>query len=363
MLKLITINNPFHKKPPLLFLIMILFTGLNCGKRTPPVPPMERISQRAELTGIQRGYAINLYWEIPENSKFDDRSQISRADIYRLVEMSSASITLSEEEFASRSTLIATVPISASTPKQLNYNDNLDFYGQLTRLRYAIRFVNNDGQKAAFSNFLVFEPTSKIGGSPSSLSGKVFQNRIQISWTAPVSNIDGSLPLNIIGYNVYKSVEGSSAKVVNDTPITSNNFNDNFFEFGRVYTYFIRTISLGNNSMPIESLDSIPIEVRPEDKFAPIPPSAISIAAAPKNLSIFFAVNPEKDIAGYRIYRTTDLNQPKSNWFLVTNELLTTNTFQDKDIESGKTYYYYLTAIDRSGNISDPSEIVSETAP
>jgi len=364
MLKPITIYSPPNRKSTLLLVIIILFAGMNCGKRTPPVPPIEKISQRAVISGIQRGYAINLFWEIPENYESKERSsEISRADIYRLVEISSASITLSEEEFASRSTLIATIPISASSPKQLNYNDNLDFFGQSTRLRYAVRFVNSDGQKAAFSNFLLIEPTAKIGGSPTSLSGKVFQNRIQISWNAPASNIDGSLPLNIIGYNIYKTVEDSTAKVINDAPVTSNNFNDNFFEFGRVYKYFIRTISLGNNGMPIESLDSIAIEIRPEDKFAPIPPSAITIAAAPNNLSIFFAVNPEKDIAGYRIYRSTDLNQPKPNWLLITNELLTTNTFQDKTVESGKTYYYYLTAIDQTGNISEPSETVSETAP
>ena len=39
----------------------------------------------------------------------------------------------------------------------------------------------------------------------------------------------------------------------------------------------------------------------------------------------------------------------------------TQNTFQDTDVESGKTYYYYLTATDKFNNVSDPSEIVSET--
>jgi fibronectin type 3 domain-containing protein len=97
--------------------------------------------------------------------------------------------------------------------------------------------------------------------------------------------------------------------------------------------------------------------------FAPTPPSAITIASAPDNLSIFFAVNPEKDIAGYRVYRSINRDQPLSNWTLLTDQLLTTNTFQDKKVEAGKTYYYYLTAVDKTGNVSEASVIVSEIAP
>ncbi|MEO8072430.1 MAG: TolB protein, partial [Acidobacteriota bacterium] len=67
--------------------------------------------------------------------------------------------------------------------------------------------------------------------------------------------------------------------------------------------------------------------------------------------------------AGYRIYRSTNKNLPLAEWQNLTPELLTTNTFQDRQVESGKTYYYYLTAADKAGNISEPSEIVSETAP
>ncbi len=101
----------------------------------------------------------------------------------------------------------------------------------------------------------------------------------------------------------------------------------------------------------------------PKDIFAPSPPSAVTIAAAPNNLSIFFALNLERDVAGYRIYRTTDLNQPKSEWQLLNSQLVLTNTFQDIKVESGKTYYYYLTAVDKAGNISEPSEVFSETTP
>ena len=75
------------------------------------------------------------------------------------------------------------------------------------------------------------------------------------------------------------------------------------------------------------------------------------------------AVNPEKDVVGYKIYRSIDKDLTKDQWTLLTPELLKTNTFQDTKVESGKTYYYYMTATDKFGNVSDLSEVVSETVP
>jgi len=80
-------------------------------------------------------------------------------------------------------------------------------------------------------------------------------------------------------------------------------------------------------------------------------------------LSIFFPANPETDVAGYNIYRSTDPGLPKDKWTKLNTELLTKTTFQDEKVESGKRYYYYLTAVDQAGNVSSPSEVVSETVP
>jgi fibronectin type 3 domain-containing protein len=66
---------------------------------------------------------------------------------------------------------------------------------------------------------------------------------------------------------------------------------------------------------------------------------------------------------GYRLYRSLDQNADKTKWELLTRDPLTTNTFQDTRVESGKTYYYYLTAVDNAGNVSQPSDVVSETVP
>ena len=113
----------------------------------------------------------------------------------------------------------------------------------------------------------------------------------------------------------------------------------------------------------VESLNSNSITVSPQDVFKPSAPTNITVAAAPGRLSIFFPANPEADVAGYNIYRSTDPDVPKSQWTKLNSALLTRTTFQDERVESGKRYYYYLTAVDGAGNTSDASEVVSEVVP
>jgi fibronectin type 3 domain-containing protein len=355
----------------LALLALIVAALLNClsclGKRKPPLPPVERIPQRVEISGFQRGDGVILSWKMPaRNAKSKDLLNIASIDIYRLAEPLNSPLSLSEEDFASRCTLIKNLPVTNADfgLKTMAYTDKLEFASQAVRLRYAVRFVNKSGQKAAFSNFLLIEPTAKLAKAPASLSTAVTQNAIELGWTAPETNIDDSRPVNILGYNIYRAeTKKEAARKLNKTPVSGTKYADKFFEFGKEYSYFVRVVSLGAGGEPIESLESNIVEIKPKDTFPPSAPTAITIAASPGSISIFFAVNPEKDIAGYKIYRSEDKDLEKSKWELLTPEAIKANTYQDKRVETGKTYYYYITATDTAGNVSDASEAVSETAP
>ena len=354
-------------KASLALLALVVLSGAGCGKRAAPTPPKERVLQRVEVSGFQRGNEVILSWKMPvRNAPKGSVLNISRADVYRLAEPVNSPLQLSEEEFANRSTLIAALAITDADfgLKTLTYQDALQFAGQAARLRYAIRFVNAAGQKAGFSNALLIEPTSKVAAAPTSLSAEPSQDAIHLKWQAPRTNVDGSTPVSLLGYNIYRSTsEKEPGKLLNKTPVTAAALDDEFFEFGKEYYYFVRAVSVGTQAEPVESAESNILKFKPIDTFAPSAPAAITVAAAPNVISIFFAVNPEKDVVGYNIYRSTDKDLPKDQWTLLTPELLKANTYQDTRLESGKTYYYYLTATDKFGNISEPSEVVSETAP
>jgi predicted small lipoprotein YifL/predicted phage tail protein len=350
-------------------IIFLLVAGLiaGCGKRKPPLPPAPKVAQRAEISGFQRGGRVILSWNMPAtNAPSGDVQHIRRVDVYRLVEMASSPLTLSEEEFSARSIVIAAIPVKDSDfgGKRLSYTDTLQFAGQPARLRYAVRFVNAAGQKAAFSNFLVVEPEPRIAAEPRSLTATVTPEAIALKWTAPDRNTDGSQPINLDGFNVYRSESKTEAgKLLNTSPLAEPSFEDKVFEFGKEYFYFVRAVSTGPNGKKAESSESNIVEVRPEDTFPPSPPASITIAASPTSISLFFPPNPESDVVGYKIFRSEDETIEKTQWKAIVPEPQDANTYEDSAVESGKTYYYYIIAVDRSGNESMPSEVVREKIP
>lgn len=344
----------------------------NCGKRRPPLPPIERVQQRTELlSGVQQGNQVILSWPAPRRNAPDESVQsIRRIDVYRLAEKPRAPLGLTEEEFDARSTLIGSVTYDEikNSADTLSYVDTLELAGEPARLRYAVRYVNASGQRAAFSNFLLIEPAARIAQPPTVIAtGKeVSEDAITITWQPPAANIDGSTPVNLLGYNVYRMAESEAVDAqtpINGSLVSGTQYQDKNFKFGDSYRFVVRAVSLGTEGGQVESLNSNSIVVSPKDTFPPSAPRAITVAAAPGRLSLFFPANPETDIAGYNIYRSTDENLPKEKWNKLNAAPLARTTFQDEKVESGTRYYYYLTAVDQAGNVSEPSEVVSETVP
>ena len=357
-----------------LWIVLCLIFVAGCGKRRPPLPPVERVQQRTEfLSGAQQGNEVILSWPSPQRNAPDSSVQsIRRIDVYRLAEKPGAPLALTEDEFAARAMVVGSVTYEQiqTAGETITYRDVLELAGQPTRLRYAIRYVNASGQRAAFSNFLSIEPAARIAKAPMLASpAKVLEDSITITWQPPAANIDNSTPVNLLGYNVYRSDESQTQSgnlPLNDKPITVTEYVDKSFQFGNNYRYVVRAVSLGTGGAQVESLNSNEVSVSPEDKFAPAAPERPSVAApepSSARLAIFFAANKETDIAGYNIYRSTDPDLPKPNWTKLNSALLTRTTFQDDKVEPGKTYYYYITAVDKAGNVSPPSEVGSEKAP
>ncbi len=354
-------------KAPIALLGLIVLTGFQCGKRGAPEPPRERVQQRAELSGFQRGSTVILSWKMPaRNADAGSVLFIDRAEIFRLAEPLTSPPQITEADFATRAVVIGSQKFLADdfALKTITYRDTLQFAGQPVRLRYAIRFVNESGQRAAFSNVVNLEPAASIAAAPTSLSTDVSQDAITLKWTAPVANVNGTTPLNLLGYNVYRTEsETQAGRLLNKTPVSGTEYADAFFDFGKKYTYFVRSVSSGAEGEPVESTESNIIEITPVDTFKPSAPRSITVAATPISISIFFPNNPEKDIAGYSVYRSEDKDKSLAEWELLTKELTEKTTYLDEKVESGKTYFYYITATDKFKNVSEPSDIVSETIP
>jgi fibronectin type 3 domain-containing protein len=356
----------------LLIGVCVLSLAPTCGKRRPPLPPIERIPQRTEeLTGVQRGNQVILIWPAPlRNASQGSVQSIHRVDVYRVAEKSSAPLALTEDQFAARALLVGSVPfdeINKGGPR-LTYVDTLELAGQPARLRYAIRYVNAAGQRAAFSNFFLMEPAAKVALPPTltKTGSELSETAMTLTWTPPTKNIDDSTPPNLLGYNVYRVLEAKpdpNPKPLNQQPVTGTQYQDKTFKFGEKYQYFVRSVSLGTEGAPVESLDSDRIDLHQDDKYPPAPPDLLAPNPAEGRIALFWSPNSEPDLARYELYRSTDPSLPKDKWSLLTPPAFTKTTFADTNVERGKTYYYYVVAFDTAGNRSQPSQVVSETVP
>ena len=277
---------------------------------------------------------------------------------------------MTEDEFAARATLIGSVNYDEIKKggDNLTYTDTLELAGEPARLRYAVRYVNAADQSAAFSNFFLMEPAAKVAGPPTIIKTdeEYSETANTITWEAPKKNTDGSTPVNLLGYNIYRTdipQPLTSPKPLNQQPITATRYEDRTFKFGGKYVYIVRSVSLGTEGQPLESQDSNSIQLAPVDTYPPAAPEKLSIGPSPGKLSIFWLANSEPDLAGYYLYRSPDPNLPKDKWTKLTPTLATKTTFTDENVEPGKTYYYYVVAVDTAGNTSPLSEVVSDTVP
>jgi hypothetical protein len=329
------------------------------------------VPQRTELlSGIQRGNRVLLSWPAPRRNADDGSVQsIRQIDVYRLAEPVNAPQTLTEEEFAARATLVGSVPFEAIQGSEgtVSYTDELELKERV-RLRYALRYVNASGQRAAFSNFLLVEPAATVSLPPSLDAEPAHdESAITLRWEAPKANIDGSTPPNLLGYNVYRATRSQSESATpplnGERPLTATQFADQSFTFGEEYVYVVRAVSLGTGGNPVESLNSNQAAIAPRDTFRPKAPDGVQVGPAPGRLSVFWAANAERDVAGYNLFRSTDSTLPPGSWTKLNRSLLDRTTYQDDSVQAGVKYFYYLTAVDTSGNESLPSDVASETVP
>lgn len=342
----------------------LLLSG--CGRRGLPVPPRERVPQTVEISGYQQGGEILLSWKMPaRNADLKSVMNVARADVYRFVEPIGSFTFLTEEEFAERSTIVSTVDFKSDDfgAKSFTVTDPMDFGDKPVLVRYAVRLVNAMGQRSGFSNFVTIETSLRVALAPVNPTVAPSQSALTVSWSTPSENLDRSVTDNILGYNVYRKEGDGAFRLRNEAPIVEARFDDELFEFGKTYTYFVRAVSTVSDGMTVESSDSEIVAITPVDVFPPAPPEAVTIATSLTEISIFFASNLENDIEGYIIYRSENRDEPLDRWIQLNEKLLTTNTFRDEKVDSGKSYHYYVIAIDKRGNRSEPSEVVSETVP
>ncbi|HKX31371.1 MAG TPA: fibronectin type III domain-containing protein [Blastocatellia bacterium] len=355
--------------------VIVLFLGFSvlaapgCGKVGDPLPPIPRAPLVIdELSVSQQG--ANMVLSIPI-VRTPRSPKLQRIDIYRLIETTDAPLGLPQDAFSTRATIVNSIeggelPLTRSVT---SVDDALDLRSGApnTRYRYAVRLVTSSGVAADFSNYALITPLFDLSMPPTDLKAEQRENEIEITWSAPNGNENGTTPANVAGYNIYRQTPDAPGPPVKLTPqpLSELRYVDRSFQFGTAYRYIVRPLSTlsGNSSLvnAIEGNPSAPLNHIPVDSFPPVAPTPITIASIGAMVSLYWPLNSEPDVAGYNIYRTDNEQAAPDKWVKLNPQLYKTASFRDDRVEVGKQYYYQITAVDAYGNESPRSATVSET--
>ncbi len=166
---------------------------------------------------------------------------------------------------------------------------------------------------------------------------------------------------------VYIITNGNGADSINQT----RSIPDNYFN--------TEILPEGNYQLEIFSEDTrhnyahqyFPITITRKDVVPPSIPilTAIENYNGEKSVRVRWLKNPEPDVKGYRLYYTG--NTLLTGWHLAADENMLTNKITSYSIDSPSqfivptnknVYFFYLTAVDSSGNESQPSDIYSRSS-
>ena len=348
----------FRTAVPLVLLAALLSPG--CGKKGGILPPLVLRPRPVEkLSAVQRGSRFVLEWQDPtESVDGTELAGLSEAEIWLEIRPDPPPASGLPGAFGDRAKRVGTLtPPLTPGPETFEYAfDPKAWKGKA--FVFAVRTRESSKRRLSeFSNEALVRPRA-VPNPPSQIRTRVLQDRIELAWTAPAANFDGSVPAAVRGYTVYRAEKDGARTRISAQPVREPAFADRAFEFGRAYAYIVRSVTDPGPGF-VESDDSTAAEVKPADTFPPAAPAGLSIAAGPDFLSLAWDASPEKDLAGYLVWRW--VGDDAKNYIRLTKTPILETAFTDRSVEKGKSYTYFVTAVDTAGNEGARSAVVSET--
>jgi len=329
-------------------LVLVVIAAGACGRKTDPLTPD---SPRPEaVTNINiavRDVVAYLSWPIP--AKNVEGKKLGPADIkaFRIYRAE-----LSRDRKRPLYRQVAEIVLAAPAPAQVQngivlWNDTGLQYDKV--YVYRIRAYSVKGGTSGYSEEVRAAPLLSLA-VPKNLLAVAGDGSVSLSWDPVTMRSDGSVHQGFVGYVVYRGREPDKHDdaPLNKEPVAVNNYEDATVANGKPYYYRVRTVDSPVRPWQ-ESPDSNEVAATPLDKTPPAPPTGITVVPGIGRVFLTWTENREPDLSGYHVYRSLKAGgEPKR----LTDKPLNRTTFSDETVKQGATYYYSITAIDKSGNES-----------
>ena len=349
----------------------VLLAGCGApGEPTAPSPPVP--TPVSDLAAHQQGSGVQLVFTPPARTVAGDRlAERPAIEIFRGSLKSNGSAD--DKSFKLVYTIPGALTESYSSQGKIQFTDPLppDDLRANPGAVYAYRVRSRASRKKASADSnTVLAKVFPVADKIAAIEVRVTQSAIELSWIAP--SIAPNANETLGEYHVYRGEldPASAAPASGDlaqakwksppillAPTQTNAYSDTLFEFGKIYVYQVRSVVVADGNS-IESDDSAPAIITPRDTFPPAPPQNVVAAEIPAadsaiSVELSWSINLENDLAGYRVYRSERQGERGK---LLNVELLLSPAYRDISVQPTLQYWYTVTAVDRAGNESEPSE-------
>jgi len=351
----------------LLALVLAGLAGAACGKKGPPLPPLNLLpTPPADFSVVRRDSKVDFTFKIPgANTDRSTPADITRVDVYAL----SSATPVTSDEVMRRGSRVATVAVNkpkdpdepepeTPAPKGpgLDQNEVANLSEDLSadtdaasHRAYVAVGINKRGRRGALSPRIALPMVSP---PPAPAQPRITYDEKTISVTWPPVSAPGE-PAGL-AYSVYQP--GSSAGLT-PTPARDPLFVDRTIEWDKERCYEVRAVETVEN-VRIEGAASPAACVTPHDTFPPAPPQGLVGVGSEGAISLIWTANSEPDLAGYIVLRAIE---PATEFTPVTPVPIPDTNFRDT-VPSGSRASYAVQAVDKLGNRSAPSNPIAETA-
>jgi hypothetical protein len=235
--------------------------------------------------------------------------------------------------------------------------------GEIT---YAVEVLNEDRRSAGLSN-QVRVPAAPTLPHPADFKATVTADGIVLKWEAVPE--PPSAPELQYRYRVYRREEGGTVDtLVGELPLNAPpELIDRNFEWEKTYEYRANVVTAITQAdkpeIEVEGDDTPPLKVFAHDVFPPMVPTGLQAVYSGEGqqpfIDLIWAPDTDADLAGYNVYRREENGEPVK----INSELVKTPAYRDSNVQSGKKYFYSVSAVDVRGNESTRSDEASEAVP
>ncbi len=368
-------------------LICVLGSALlvSCGAPGVPIPPaLELAKPVTDLRAARKGDRVYLAWTVP--AKTTDRQSVRHPGATRICRSLKVPLADCKNPVAEIPAAQFPLPASAADHKgvlpakvEANYTDilspELQKQDPTAVITYAVSVQNESGRSAGLSN-QVQVPSAPTLPPPGHFRAGVQRDGVLLSWDCPpaIAAADGIAHK----LRIYRREQGTPADAkVSDTKISDADladcaqaapeFLDQTFEWEKHYDYRATIVTVvsgpGNPEFEVEGDDAPAVAVFAHDVFPPAVPAGLQavfsgVGQAPF-VDLVWSPDTEADLAGYNVFRHEG-NEPPVK---VNSDPVKIPAFRDSNVQSGKTYFYSVSAVDGRNNESAKSEEASEQVP